>query len=394
MTSIFIILMFGAFANVSPIKLHLLKKKWELNTSPSKSELEGHTFLLKAYTGIRPQTIVLIKHYQSHPYIEGRAPYDFRESCYGVFINYLNLLAPCSCFTYAHPFSGDEVNPWYHPRYGTDEYFDDEGCCLKPAIQAFTTVSMLDEYGPWVDRPVSWIREYECHPKANQYYLYDYAMARIDPPMRKSKLAWIHTAEFYTFKQNMELLPLVSQSIGKCEIYQWTEHITAEPIEESRDEVSQDFMNWTKIYRMKKTRVLNRFEIKFTTWDKCEEIFCPHTPRPDWVETYNPVFHRNKLYCKNEQTPKKYCVTWNENEPLCNVTRGTPVFCDISDYQRGLMGYMVDKNGFCNKTGFGAMLPLSHGIDFIAHQVLLRRSVKYDNAIPEYIKNLRGLTLQ
>ncbi|BES99704.1 Hypothetical protein NTJ_12521 [Nesidiocoris tenuis] len=393
MTSIFIILMFGAFANVSPIKLHLLKKKWELNTFPSKSELEGHTFLLKAYTGIRPQTIVLIKHGETNSDAEGRSPYDFKDSCYGVFINYLNILAPCSCFTYVDPFSGDEVNPWYHPRYGPNEYFKDEGCCTKPATKSSTTVSMLDEYGPMDNRPASQITEYECHPKVNQYYLYDYAMARIDPAMRKSKLAWIHTAEFYTFKQNMELLPLVSQSIGKCEIYQWTEHITAEPIEESVDEINLYFMNWTRIYRKKKTRVLNRFEIKFTTWDKCVEIFCPRIPKPDWVHSYSPALQRNNPYCNNKQTPRKYCVTWNENEPLCNVTRGTPVFCDISEYQRGLMGYMVDKNGFCDKIGYGAMLPLSYGIDFIAHQMWLRGSVKYDRAIPDYIKDLRGITL-
>lgn len=60
----------------------------------------------------------------------------------------------------------------------------------------------------------------------------------------------------------------------------------------------------------------------------------------------------------------------------------------------GLVGYMVDKNTICPKTGFGVMLPLSYAIDFLASYIQIRQNPEYDRGIPKYIKDLRGLTLQ
>ncbi|BES99702.1 Hypothetical protein NTJ_12519 [Nesidiocoris tenuis] len=346
-----------------------------------------------AFSGIRPRSIVVIEHEGKHPYIEGRTPYGWKKTCHGVLINFRVILAPCSCVSYAHPYSADEVNPWHHPKYEPNQQVADKGCCTKNVENKFAVYLLINQFVPRQSRVITGVTKFTCHPKANQYYLYDYAIINIPTIFDQSKLAWLHTGEFYTFKQNMDLMPLTSQSIGNCEVYQWTEHTTIEPTDDQSVAVSGGAFNWTRIYKKRTKYTLEKFEIKFTTWEKCKENYCPHTPWPAWVAgTY--IYRRNNLYCNNEQTPRKYCMTWKENSPLCNITRGTPVFCDISNYQRGLVGYMVDKNTICPKTGFGVMLPLSYAIDFLASYIQIRQNPEYDRGIPKYIKDLRGLTLQ
>ncbi|BES87781.1 Hypothetical protein NTJ_00587 [Nesidiocoris tenuis] len=361
--------------------IHVLIETSSAFLIPVDTHETGHDWDPRLYYGIRPRSIVVIEYLGDTPSVNGHPPYRWTKFCHGALINYKKVLAPCSCVAYTTPDHKYEVNPWHHPE--TKGKVPDHQEYLTLVPPHFKVRLLLEEYVGYREEVNStWA---ECHRKDNNYHLYDFAVIVLADSLRHSKLAWIHTGEFYVFHQTMRLIQDSLGGSATCEIYQWIPQYTIAP---NSTGVKK---SWRDLFSFKQRNILQRFEVKVSHWLNCRENFCPNTPWPPEVDGTHK-FQRNEILCNNMQVPQKICLGWNDVRPLCQVMRGTPVFCDITPEVRGLMGFIVDATATCADDRYAAMIPMSFGIDFIGYELRIRNSPEYIQNIPEYFKDMRGMT--
>ncbi|KAF6198229.1 hypothetical protein GE061_007976 [Apolygus lucorum] len=314
-----------------------------------------------------------VKEYEGHPsrgiisiFFKGNARHrgqvfdEFTLVCYGTLIHSEYVVVPCSCVS--EPENRDTSIP---------TAFDHKDPGKVKTIEPYLLLITLMWYEKSIKKvdpvkDITFAKQIDLSPQCDTSFQVNVAVITLGHVLHYHKLVWVHTSDRVEMKRDLMEIAVANAVTDRCHIFRWGSKPTA--------------LTFANKYRIDGKQMIQKRVVRFKSWSSCMENVCPSFV-PHGV-------HQGKYdlkICQNfELRGTRFCVTWEEDDLICKITPGTPVFCYIGDFQ-GVVGFLHNDTMFCPKdyAGNAIMEGYDDALDLVQKYLPIHYAPNYRHGVLE-----------